>query len=105
VAMERLKMYGISFRSVQHFEWFTTTLQFFAASIFISVISASLMPTVAQVLWGALLILHFVIAVAAVFVTKFGKVNGPTTSVDCVWFNGVVAAVYAGLIVLVGILF
>ena len=94
--METVDFWEITFRSAQHLGWFIKTLVvftvtvgwFFVNSIFIR---KSITPSLS---WLLMVLVHIVASLVSVVATRFGTVNGSEYSVDCIWFNALVALVY-----------
>ena len=93
--MEPVEFLGIVFRSAGHVSWFKFTMVMMALSIIVS--GGLLIARVyigPSIVWGCHAFPSFLISLRAVFATKFGAVNGSVWSVDCIWYNGMLAGIY-----------
>jgi uncharacterized membrane protein YvlD (DUF360 family) len=97
--MESLEFWGVSFRSVMHMQWFQ-------ASVCVSMVCMLLLllplilkedynPIYNIIPVGFFSSMHFTVFLSAVVLTKGGAVNGNIFSVDCIWFNALMAFIYA----------
>ena len=97
--MESLELLGITFRSAQHMHWFVLTCFLFVISTlgFFTTRDNLLIRTLS---WHFLFYYHGFFAVASIVATEGGTINGVTWSVDCIWFNSLMAVMYLGLYLL-----
>jgi hypothetical protein len=90
--------FGIHFRSASHLLWFEISMVLFGISILESFFCLlSKKDELAEKVYGmqkSIARFHGATALIAVFVTKFGTVNGDAYSVDCIWFNSLMVAIY-----------
>ena len=93
--MESVEFSGIVFRSTSHMLWFILTVSIFIILVVVILILLKfkrhnkgflLLSVYAFILSGGLHLTGFIIALIK---TKGGAINGPRTSVDCIWYNGV----------------
>ncbi len=103
--MPSLVHWGITFRSYSHWMWFRMSMWLFVVSwayyffaLFLSKKFSG--PASARVgLWRYLLFFHSVTSIEAIAVAA-GKylthhpVNGAMYSIDCIWFNALMAVCY-----------
>ncbi|MDA2935975.1 hypothetical protein MYX06_02050 [Patescibacteria group bacterium AH-259-L05] len=101
--MDSVVFWGIEFRSVTHMEWFQTSIEFFVTTILLFMLMGILVKIgqaepellfIPVVFWVVLIFFHGLASFAAYIITKGGAINGPAWSVDCIWFNALVAGVY-----------
>ena len=91
-----LRIFGVSFRSRKHFEWFGETTALLCLSVFLTValLWSPKGPGISYAFVGIFLFLAFfyaIITVVAVIETNWGKKNHELFSKDCIWFNTAVA--------------
>lgn len=94
--MEDPRLIGIKFRSSGHIVWFIMSCVILLLIVFIyfltykveGQLSFRYFPT------GFVMVYHGSVFVTATFATRFGKINGLTYSVDCIWFNALMVAVH-----------
>lgn len=93
--MDTIEFLGITFRSIQHMNWFIFTVISLIIIVIINLLfltpmrrslSLQILGTYIFMLSGAI---HLIALLTALIKTKGGVINGPITSVDCIWFNGV----------------
>lgn len=93
--MEAVEFLGITFRSSYHVDWFIMTMTLFGASLLWSVICLLQRCYEGPVMiWFLLGIVSLATFMSAISQTKFGTINGPVWSVDCIWYNGLLAGIY-----------
>ncbi len=98
--MHPVEFLGIVFRSPQHLGWFTMSMTVFAAMVGVLILCRILRTGPAETLLvyaGGMLCGHTLVALSAVIHTRFGELNGPVYSVDCIWFNTAMALAYAAM--------
>lgn len=78
---------GIKFRRESHFRYFVFSLMFLASCAFMSVNYNDRIWLIAARGFFS------VNVVAAIFATRFGKINTELYSRDCIWWNGLLAIV------------
>lgn len=90
--MEAVEFLGISFRSEQHLGWFVFSMLIFfisTATVFISRVNDGRFK-----LFLVLFLYHCLVSFIAIIITNFGAINSKSVSVDCIWFNGLMAVLY-----------
>jgi hypothetical protein len=92
--LETVDLWGIHFRSVSHALWFMATMGILLTATFFYMRSAwhGRAPNTAWVKTYTLA--HLVTAVIAVWLTSEGTVSTPGFSVDCIWFNSLMALLH-----------
>jgi hypothetical protein len=97
---ETTEFLGVIFRSQGHLNYFKLSGGFFVINIIMFFCHKVL--TLNKVGFEKLLLplfryfylIHFAASVVALFVSKLGTDNGPKFSIDCVWYNFVLGAIY-----------
>lgn len=93
--MEAVALFGITFRSGYHLSWFLITMTLFGASVVCSVICLWQRCYSWPIeIWFFLGIMSLGTSLSAITVTHFGVINGPIWSMDCIWYNGLLAGIY-----------
>ena len=106
--MKSVEFWGIVFRSTSHMHWFQASMVALAISfgwyLIILVISRKQSGFISlhTILWIVILAYHtgVLLYVSIVMVTKLAMnepVNGQTCSIDCIWFNALMIAIYLSL--------
>lgn len=102
--MEAVEFLGITFRSSYHMQWFVMTMIIFGASwVLFGICLVCKCYGAPVIIWGILGIMSLSASMGAITKTKWGTVNGPVYSVDCIWYNGLLMVIYfssAGIYVL-----
>lgn len=99
--MEAVELFGITFRSEHHLHWFIMTMMLFGASLLCAAICMWRKLYMGPfAIWGSLSFISFSTFMSAIVETKLGMVNGPVWSVDCIWYNGLLTALYLSCIVI-----
>jgi len=110
--MGSVKFLGIVFRSQSHMEWFQMSMTFLVISL-IWYLAALVLSKRSQVvfftpgmLWVMFLGFHVMtmaeaLAVVSVRFFKGVPLNGKMFSVDCIWFNALMAFIYVLLFLIV----
>jgi hypothetical protein len=80
---------GIVFRSSQHMVWGVGTV---LVTLVLIVLTTFFKKPKVFFFGGSFG--YLAVAISAVIVTKWGTVNGPTYSVDCIWFNLLICVIY-----------
>ncbi len=94
--MEATEFLGITFRSPQHMHWFVMSMGYLVIVLSCVGIRSFLSGSFDKgglLRWG--IVYHLFTSLSAVVITKFGTINGPVYSRDCIWFNALMAALYA----------
>ncbi len=81
-----------SFRNASHQYWFLGSMIVFLMSLVFCHFSKS------KDHFGVFILSHAVTAISAFFKVLILKQSSPVYSVDCIWFNALMAAVYIGLL-------
>lgn len=97
--MEAVEFCGITFRSALHLHHFIRMIIVLGASIawlFLAIYRRHYEESVAGfVAWLCFFgVLSFVASMKAISITKWGVLNGPMWSVDCIWFNALLGTIY-----------
>jgi hypothetical protein len=99
--MEHVVHWGITFRSSQHYIWFLIVLGVAATLGIVYCVTLLLRGTRAlaaretlATMWSWAGQAFASVSGTAILATKFGTENGPAYSVDCIWFNALVAVVF-----------
>jgi|SRR3989338_1155570 len=93
--MEPVEFFGIIFRSADHMAWFITTMSVLAISFALFIVfMREKMYLGPVVVWGLLGSLSSLTSLGAISKTKWGTINGPVWSADCIWYNGTLAGIY-----------
>ncbi len=104
--MELVEFWGLTFRSASHMHWFQLSVGGFIVSN-VWFLLRCIFPREQKIFsffipWFCLFWWHVVTSVSAIAITKFGTVNGPRYSVDCIWFNALAAGIYFVLFYFIG---
>ena len=108
--MNSIEFFGIVFRSEQHLHWFFLTLIVFAVvvillAVFYVIASSAEMEYQGKWMqfsvelcfafcFSSLFTTTAAILIAAANFLRHMPVNGPVWSLDCIWFNALVAMIY-----------
>lgn len=93
---DKVTVLGYTFRSGGHLVWFFTSM------LMLTYVAYARLryPAVTQ-MQSWFILFHAMSSLQAVISTRFGRYNGRMYSVDCIWFNALMAVVL-GVIVYVG---
>lgn len=93
--MDQPEFLWITFRSTSHMSWFFFTQALFWCAIVFAALQIVLTQSWSfKSLLGGLATWEFIVSLTAIFVTKFGTINGPTYSIDCIWYNALMGTLY-----------
>lgn len=88
---DRVRWLGLSFRSKSHRHHFRASILLVCAVLGMAIV----LPAVAAPFAMPCVMAHGSIMLTALEQTRWGRVNGKRFSRDCIWFNGLMAIVYA----------
>ena len=96
--------FGVVFRSTSHYGWFLLSAFCFVAIVAWNVLGVFYLawrkrlndgyPAVLAFPSIFMTLFHVSTSLGAVIFTRFGQINGPIYSVDCIWFNLLMAVLY-----------
>lgn len=100
IGLEQVTFWGLSFRSASHMHWFQMSVVVFALSVLSLLVwffffrKSNDFLICPFVMWQLGFAIHVLQPPIALIVTRGGTVNGPIYSVDCIWFNALMACIY-----------
>ena len=101
--MEKPKFFGLTFRSAGHVLWFVLSLTGLAVTTLVAV-ALALYRRVGDggpspiVVWQYPFWSHFGVGVAAVILTRAGTRQYRSFSIDCIWWNALMTALYGAIL-------
>ncbi len=94
--MDPVEFLGITFRNDDHMGWFIITMTILISTFIIGAVSIMWAKNyeAPRMMWLAFGWFSALTSLDAVFETRFGTVNGYVYSVDCIWYNALLAGIY-----------
>ena len=90
-----VKHFGIAFRSLEHFHWFVVSVSMFLALVLVTTATAWYMRSQKPLrVLKVVSTFHLGTTCIALFATKLGTQSGRVYSIDCIWFNPLMATLY-----------
>jgi len=97
---------GIVFRSQSHLGWFQFSMAVFGIGMItfgMVLLGCNSIRSMTRGFFPFMRIFHFTASILAVFMTRFGTMNGPIYSVNCIWFNFLMGTIYCTLYWIAGL--
>ena len=95
------QFFFITFRSLEHQQWFMgTQILFWVIMLFCVIAITTRQPWLSYIHSLSLAGVHFLISCVAIEKTNWGEIVVPMFSGDCIWYNAIMGSLYTGIFIL-----